>query len=65
MGKRGPEDRRDVRELRGKVRLRPDYDHKRLREGYPDAGCGEAEGEISEEEWLNAAAFNPAFAFLD
>ena len=23
--------RRDVRELRGKVRLRPDYDYKRLR----------------------------------
>lgn len=25
--------RRDMRELRGKVRLRPGYDHKRLREG--------------------------------
>ena len=24
--------RRDVRELRGKVRIREDYDHKRLRE---------------------------------
>ena len=25
--------RRDVRELRGRVRLHPDYDHKELREG--------------------------------
>jgi Arc/MetJ family transcription regulator len=25
--------RRDVRELRGKGLIRPDYDHKRLREG--------------------------------
>ena len=25
--------RRDVRQIRGKVRLRPGYDHKRLREG--------------------------------
>lgn len=25
--------RRDMRELRGMVRLRPSYDHKRLREG--------------------------------
>lgn len=31
--------RRDLRELRGKVRLRPDYDHKRLHEG---AGNGRA-----------------------
>ena len=28
--------RRDVRQLRGKVRLRPGYDHKRLREGLGD-----------------------------
>lgn len=28
--------RRDIRELRGRVRLRPGYDHKRLREGTGD-----------------------------
>ena len=32
--------RRDVRELRGKVHLRPDYDHKRLREGLGDDEAG-------------------------
>lgn len=31
--------RRDVRELRGKVRLREDYDHKALREGQGATGC--------------------------
>lgn len=36
--------RRDVRELRGSVRLSPDYDHKRLRErGLPgESSTGEA-----------------------
>ena len=35
--------RRDVRELRGSVRLSPDYDHKRLRErGLPgESSAGE------------------------
>ena len=32
--------RRDVRELRGKVRLRADYDHKASREGGARAGDG-------------------------
>jgi Arc/MetJ family transcription regulator len=32
--------RRDVRELRGKVRLRPDYDHKAMREGIAREGGG-------------------------
>ncbi len=37
--------RRDVRELRGRVRLRPGYDHKRLREG---VGEEERDGEGGE-----------------
>lgn len=42
--------RRDVRELRGKVRLRPGYDHKRLREGVEDdAVSDEAFGEAGGE----------------
>ena len=32
--------RRDVRELRGRVRIRPDYDHKALREGIAREGSG-------------------------
>lgn len=32
--------RRDVRELRGKVGLRPEYDHKALREGTAREGNG-------------------------
>lgn len=38
--------RRDVRELRGRVSIRSDYDHKRLREG---SGGDEIEGEIRSE----------------
>ncbi len=38
--------RRDVRELRGRVSIRSDYDHKRLREG---SGEGSDEGEIRSE----------------
>ncbi len=32
--------RRDVRELRGRVRLRPNYDHRALREGSVREGDG-------------------------
>lgn len=38
--------RRDVRELRGRVRLRAGYDHKRLREGVGE-GIGDEEGRAS------------------
>lgn len=37
----------DLRELRGKVRLRPGYDHKRLREGSGDGGDPVDEGHNS------------------
>lgn len=40
--------RRDLRELRGRVRLRPGYDHKRLREGLREP-VGEEEGRPAEE----------------